>query len=351
MGTWVPRRTARIAILGAVLFGAAAAWVNLAAAAAGSAAWPTAGLILMSGLMVGVCWVAASRRPPLVPAAIVGVAAGLVVADLGSTLRYDAMMGPFGYANASAAFMVQAIIGALMLMAATHTGIVRVGGAIACAFFMLAVIATRSWTAAVMLPVVVIAALLVQRTHGSRAAVMVCGALFGTVLVLTIALGAVGPGTGPSPLDRAVRATISEQRVVLWGEALALAAEDPLLGVGPGRFASTSPTASRDDDLRWAHHEFLQAGAESGLLGYLFAVGVFVWGFASLWLRSPSRLGWLAAAGLALLGIHASVDYVLHFPAVALIGAAVLGAGLGTPRDEPIATPRTVEPVSAHGWA
>jgi hypothetical protein len=106
--------------------------------------------------------------------------------------------------------------------------------------------------------------------------------------------------------------------------------DEPLVGVGPGRFAAESPTAASDPDLRQAHNEFLQSGAESGVLGYILIVSLVLWGFAALGTSSERLSGPLAAAGLAILGIHASIDYVLHFPAVALAVAAVVGTGLGT---------------------
>jgi len=107
-----------------------------------------------------------------------------------------------------------------------------------------------------------------------------------------------------------------------------------VFGVGPGRFADASPTASRDPDLRWAHNEFLQSGAESGLPGFVLSVLLFLWGFGALWANAghAANEGFataLGAAALATLGAHASVDYVLHFPAVALAGGALVGSALG----------------------
>lgn len=315
-------------IAGAALFGGAAGWAILTASAASSSPVPTVALILASGLTLALCWLVASRRPTLIPAAVVGVAVALVVVDGESMFNASPLSGPFGYANATGAFFVQAIVAALMLVVGARALALRFVGLTATILFASVVVASRSWAASLSLPVIVLIALAIERTRGGRAAVVVSGALFVLVLLATVALGARGVGDGP--IDRAVRATLSEERVTLWHEALAITAGEPLLGVGPGRFASTSPTASADADLRWAHNEFLQAGSESGLIGFALAVGLFLWGFAALWVGSPTPIGALAAAALTLLGIHASIDYVLHFPAVALIAAAVLGTGLGS---------------------
>jgi hypothetical protein len=71
----------------------------------------------------------------------------------------------------------------------------------------------------------------------------------------------------------------------------------------------------------------LQQGAETGLAGLLLVVGIFVWGFVSL-RTAPTidAVTVLGAVGLAALGIHASMDYILHFPAVPLTAAALVGA-------------------------
>ena len=105
--------------------------------------------------------------------------------------------------------------------------------------------------------------------------------------------------------------------------------------VGPGTFAQVDRTARRDADVRWAHNEFLQEGVELGWAGFALLVLLFGWGFARLWvLPAPDIVVALGAASLAALGIHASVDYVLHFPAVPLIGRGARRDGAGRPLRE-----------------
>jgi O-antigen ligase len=177
--------------------------------------------------------------------------------------------------------------------------------------------------------VALLVGLVVEQTRGGRAAVAACGGLFVAALVATVLLGAWGRG---GPFDEVIDETLTGTRVVLWHDALVLTSDQPVVGVGPGNFATASPIAAADPDLRWAHNEFLQSGAETGLLGYAFVVGLFLWGFVALGAGEAGRAATLSAAGLATLGIHASVDYVLHFPFVALAGAAVVGLGLGAMR-------------------
>ena len=315
-----------------VVFAVCSGWTAVAAVAAGSSAAPTIALILGSGITLALCGVLASQRPAFVPAALTGLAVGMVVADPAGTASSHPLDGPFGYANATAAFFVQACVAALMLVVASHLRIARAAGVLAAGAFAIVVFATRSWTAAILLPFLVGITLFVERARDGRVAVAVSGGLFVVALVLTILVGASRLGSDGGTAAGLVGDTISEDRVALWSDALSLMAREPVLGVGPGRFASVSPTASSDADLRWAHNEFLQAGAEAGLPGLLLTVSIFLWGFAALWLAPPSRFVALAAAGLAAIGIHATVDYVLHFPAVALAAAGIVGTGLGAGR-------------------
>jgi O-antigen ligase len=263
---------------------------------------------------------------------IVAAATAVLIADAGSAFHSGPLQGPFGYANATAAFFAQASVAGLILAFATRAVVLRGFGAIGAVVFAAVVLITQSWTAIIALPVLVLLVVVTERSRGGRTAVAVSAALFVAVLSLTAFTGALLIGIRGGAIDRAVRATLSAERVVLWHEALAITAAEPILGVGPGRFASASPVASSDVDLRWAHNEFLQAGAEMGLPGYGVVVGIFLWGFAALWLAPPNRVTSLASAGLAIAGIHANIDYILHFPAVVLISGAVLGVGLGAAR-------------------
>lgn len=325
----IPASTQPLMRAGALVFAAAAGWLAVAGAADHASMWAAPVLVLVSGLTVGVCWVVSARRPLLVPAIVIGVAAALILADPGSFLHYSPRLGPFGYANATAAFFAQAAVAAVMLAAASRRVPARVAGVVGAVVFGWVVVVTRSWTAIVLLPGLILLAITLARTRGSRTAVATCGCLAGVVLTATLLMGAWGGGTGGGTVDRIVRSTISQDRVALWNDALTIVAREPFLGVGVGGFAAASQTASADVDLRWAHNEFLQTAAEAGLIGFVLLIGVFVWGFYGLWTVPSHVITALAAASLALLAIHSSVDHVLRVPGVALVGSAVLGVGLG----------------------
>lgn len=326
---------------GILVLGAAATWWVVSGFDEGSRAADSVGLILGVALALTVSWVVATRWPSVVLTGIVGACAAVVLADAEASLRSGPTQGPFGYANATAAFAAQACVAAILLFVVAH-GPLRVIGAIAAIAFVPLVFLTRSWSVALLLPVVLGASLVAERWRGGRAAVALCGGLFVTALAATVVIGAAGVPEEGGPLDRVVDATITEERVALWNDALRIVARHPVLGVGPGGFAFASATAVSDADLGWAHNEFLQAGAEAGLLGYGLAAGLFLWGFAAIGGGSWGRVMAVSAAGLAVLGVHACVDYVLHFPFVAIAGAAVLGAGLGAARSDPERTAAVV---------
>jgi O-antigen ligase len=318
----------RTTAIGAALFLGAAAWSGLGALVSDPSSPNTTLLVAGAGVVLAACWAAAARRPVLAAAGVVGAAAAVLLADPPALLRTGPLQGPFGYANATAAFAAQACVAALLLALVAH-GVLRFVGAAAAAGFGITILTTRSWAAAIALPVALLVAVVVEQTRGGRAAVAACGGLFVAALVATVLLGAWGRG---GPLDRVIDETITGARVALWHDALVLSSERPVFGVGPGNFASASPVAASDRDLRWAHNEFLQSGAETGLVGYALVVGLFLWGFVALGAGELGRAAALSAAGLATLGIHACVDYVLHFPFVAFAGAAVVGLGLGITR-------------------
>jgi O-antigen ligase len=133
-------------------------------------------------------------------------------------------------------------------------------------------------------------------------------------------------------VDRLVDATLSETRPRLWSEAFTLIRQSPVYGVGPHRFAETSPTALREPiDTRWAHHELLQFGAETGVVGLLLGLTMLLWCFAVFWWAERDRGAAIAVLALAAVSIHSMVDYVFHFPAIGLVAAALVGSGSAAP--------------------
>lgn len=321
---------ARLDLVGLILAIALIGWTYLVAGSLGGSAGPFAALVLASTAALVIGRLTASVHRWLVPAVVIAVAA-VEAMSTPDVLSSAPLSQPFGYSNAKGAFFVQASIAGLMLVATVPGFPLKVLGLVAAIAFGVVPFAVESLTAAglVLLPILVLG---IFTTARGRVAVVSCGVLFIVVLSITIILGSTYSGRDRSNLvDRIVDSTLSERRAALWNEALVMMRENPIAGVGVGGFQVLSPTARLDRDARWAHNSFLQQGAETGLMGLILLLLLFVWGFVSLWApRTPDALGILGAVALAALGIHASVDYVLHFPPVPLTAAILVGAAGAT---------------------
>jgi O-antigen ligase len=268
----------------------------------------------------------------VVPAALVALAAAVVVVQPETIFDARPVGGLFDYSNARAAFFVQAAAGAAILvelwrppparlitlgaatifslvpfLTGTHAGMIAVGG-------LVAVVALRS-------------------SRSVRLAIVLAGTAFVLTLCAAGALAARYEGAGSSGILESIveRTPLHEHRVELWHEALLIMLDHPVSGVGLGGFAEVSELAQEDVDSRYARNEFMQFGAETGVVGFVLLTLLFLWGFFRLYLTPrPNRATAIAAVALAALGMHASVDYVLHFPAVPLAAVALVGIGIST---------------------
>ncbi len=263
----------------------------------------------------------------VIPAVLVGIAGVLLLVDVGGILADAPLRGPFGYQNATGAFFFQASVAGLMLAVSGPRALAVVGVLAAVGFAAVPLLA-GSITAGVLILILPLLVPALRGRGGARAAIVACAGLVAAALIVTTVLGAAydpaGDRTGG--LDRLADATLTERRLVLWSEALDIMGARPVVGVGPGRFERVSPTALSDDDAGWAHHGFLQQGAETGIPGLVLLLLLFLWGFARLWVtRVSDAMVGLGAVALAGLGVHATVDYVLHFAAVPVAAAALVG--------------------------
>lgn len=307
-------------LVGALLATSLATWSFLAhPAASGTTAMAGMVLLALAGWLGGVLLSGANPMlPGMVVAALVTVA---VVLTLPASLSGGATAPPLGYANASAALISVAVVGALS--AAGHAqGQLRSGLLVWGAALAAASLATGSRAVAVS------CLLLVLLWHGSRrgsvvAWQIVAGALLTIAVLVTVLLGAT---RATSPGNDTIPQTVGSTRVDLWADAVNLAADHPVRGVGPGEFSTHSPTAGSDPDLVWAHSTPLQVTAETGLIGLGLLVALAGWMVVAL-----GR----GAIMFAVLALQPMVDYILTFPAVTLGAGLVLGAlaqaGVGRP--------------------
>jgi O-antigen ligase/peptidoglycan/xylan/chitin deacetylase (PgdA/CDA1 family) len=319
--------------IGVGLGAALLAWTLLSAVVTGTNPLPMVGLLLAVGGAFLASRAAGGPDRPWGAAAVVLVGLSVLLVSFGGVT--DLTGGPLGYENAKASFFIQAGVAALVVVVVTN-GSLRILAALSALAFLGAAALTGSRAGLALLVLPVLGAV-VPPGRLVRVWIAVAAVLFVAALVTTTVLAANvqtdRPRAGGSQTSaRGATASLGRDRVGLWQQAFAMMADHPWVGVGPGSFRVSSPIARRDADLGWAHNGFLQQGAETGVPGWILLTMLFLWGFGCLWLAPPGRVASLGAASLASLGIHASVDYILHFPVIPMAAAAILGTALARPR-------------------
>ncbi len=124
------------------------------------------------------------------------------------------------------------------------------------------------------------------------------------------------------------------ERAEVYGRTIDAIAQSPTTGVGYGTFADVFPM-HRGEGLRApflrAHNTYLENALELGVpatAALVLAIGWIVIICASAVLRHRRRafLPCLGISATVMIGLHATVDYSLQIPAVAIVYAAILGA-------------------------
>lgn len=292
---------------------------------------PLVALLVAAAVVYSISRVAGSARAWLVPVAVT-LTIAVTVAVSPDIASGKPLADPLGYANANAALLVQGVVAAGMWMAVVHHRGSRVVPAALGLALAAVTVQTGSSAGVSLAAIAVAAAVIVLWRAPVRTAVLIAAGAAAAALLVTIAVG----GAYRSPRHHsdavgAVAQTLSSRRAALWHDALALTRDDPIRGVGPGRFEVASPTASSDRDTRWAHSLFLQQAAETGLVGVLLLVGLVTLVFAQLWRsRGSPAARVLGAVSVAALLMHGAIDYIAHFPAIPLAVAALAGSAAVT---------------------
>ena len=171
-------------------------------------------------------------------------------------------------------------------------------------------------------------------------------ALAGAVLAVVLLFSWIDPGwVAPRlgtivdvPGQMWIDATEFRKRVAL--DSLHMLRDHPAFGVGLGNFEIAYPpyqTFPSDLSVDYAHDDYIQAAAETGLVGTVLIVSALAL-FFHLAFHSPHRLesshGWIqlgAALGCCGLLVHSFVDFNLHIPANAAWFAVL--SGIATTRN------------------
>ncbi len=317
------RRRWALDVAGIALVGLALVWTLLTSLDR-AVARPGPVIALLVGVTLLVClprWVPgdlAERIPGVVAIAV----AGAMALSFPEVLRAGG--APTDYANANATL---ASLGAVAAVVAGTVSVrrARAGWFLVAVALVGAVAATRSVAGLLALTAVAVLAL------GSVALRSATLAVVGGLVAVSLSLGVTTAiAAGADPLGFGERSGL---RGELWSSALDAAREHPLRGLGPGGYESLAPVSS-DGDFRWAHHGYLQQAADQGIPGLLLLLALFGWAYGRLWVAGGSDLTRAieGASALTVVGLHASVDHVLHHAAVPLVAALLLGWAIVVPR-------------------
>jgi O-antigen ligase len=317
------RAQAQLDFAGVALVGLSILWVCVAAAGRSARIMPMVLLLVAAVAAYVVGRVVGVPHDVTLPATIAcGLALVLAVSSSAGSVS-----PPLGYGNANGALGVQGIVAAMMAAVASRHPPTRRGLYALGAVLLLETALTRS-LAATLLGVLVLGVGLVAPVLRGRRLL----AVGGLVIVAGCAVATTVIGLRYEPQHRSPETVVvaqdvlSSRRVQLWHEAVSMVSDDPVRGVGPGRFSVESPTAQEDPDARWAHSAPLQLAAEQGLPGAGLLAALMVWAFVSL-VRSPRSdpVVVCALAGVIAFGVQACIDYIAYFPAIPLALALLLG--------------------------
>lgn len=302
-------------------------WVVLFAGAAGGDR-PAPLVALVIGFVIAV---ALGRRLTrwhrLAVPAIVAVGIAIALLTAGQGLRGSAG-APLGYANANATFAALGAFAALGGAACAPP--IRSGPPDRVVWLilsgLLAIGALIPNSAAGSLSLVVGLVLVGVALWLRQVWIAVLGGAAVVAMMLALT-GVIALGGDPAGLGER-----SGVRGELWELAIDLTQEHPWRGVGPGTFAAHNPLGE-DPDLQWVHHGYLQVAAELGLPGLGLSLAALGWLYARLWIMSSVQAGAAAtvAGAVTVVALHATVDYVWHFPQVLLTLAILVGWATADP--------------------
>jgi O-antigen ligase len=294
-------------------------------------------------------------RTPLMPALQTnGSGVFDTIAVAGQRYRMPAWVaadgfGPFIYANhfASALCMTVPPLVAAWLAATRDRlpGVVRVvtaAGVFAGALWTVGAMATsRAGAAAMVMAALVFLALSVRSTIARRVtwpmAALYLALLLGFVVVFYGRFAGLEQ-VFPESVRPRIAALMADSRAVAAHAALRMFAASPLLGIGLSCFGVFVPRFVPGDLLLYyAHNDYAQLLAETGLAGLAAAAGGVAW-LARRWLamsrgRSDAveatlnAAAWSALSGVA---VHSAFDWNMHVPANALLACIVAGVALAT---------------------
>ncbi|WP_328403527.1 O-antigen ligase family protein [Streptomyces sp. NBC_00390] len=317
-------------VAGAVVLGACAVWSLVSAA--GRESRPEGVLLAVFAVAAGYAFgrICASVLPVAAAAAAALGGLGLAIAS-GQGIPGATAGGASqpGHTGATAALLVLATGAACCAASAARPVWLRLALRLLALAVACVAVAIGSLSGAVAGLAVVLCSLAATRIR--RRAPALVGLALASGLVAGTAWGMAADAL-PGGLTVSLEGALTPNRVALWHDAVELAEENPVRGVGPERFGKLSATAQQSLGSDGKPHSApLQQAAEQGVVGVALLAGAFGWILHGLW-RSPRPTAVVLGAGAALtaLAFLATVGNALSFTPVTA-GAGLL-AGLATAR-------------------
>ncbi|WP_432187623.1 O-antigen ligase family protein [Streptomyces sp. Tue6028] len=310
--------------LGVVVLAACAVWSLVTATAHGGR--PEGVLLAVLAVAAGY---AAGRifgvlLPVAAPCAGALAGLGLAIATPGPQITLQ-----LGHSGATAALLTLATGAACCAAWAAQTPRPRLALRLLAAGITVAAAVLGSTTGFATCAGVLLCSLAATRMH--HRALGLAG-LAGAAALVTGLTWAIAEDALPDGPTASLEGQLTRHRVLLWHDALRLARQDLVLGVGPGRYGELSPTVTQSllPDGK-PHSAPLQQAAEQGVIGVALLAAAFCWMLYALW-RTPrsTPVALTAGASLTALAAIASIGNALSFTTVTA-GAGLL-AGLATAR-------------------
>ncbi|MEU4684368.1 O-antigen ligase family protein [Streptomyces xinghaiensis] len=327
---------------GVVVFGCCAAWALITAA--GRDARPEGMLLALLAVAAGYAFgrIGGALLPVAVPAAAAFAGAFAALAAPESLPGAVVMVPAPGHGGAETAQLALAAGTACCAAWAARRSGTRSALRLAVAGVAVAALLLGSPVGCVVVVVVLLCSSAVARTRRRVPVLAGCALTAALVTGGTVAMAGDALPDGPAAV---LEGRLTEHRVLLWRDALGLAAERPVLGIGPDGFGALSETVRNTPGSDGKPHSApLQLASEQGLPGVALLGAAFCWTLVALG-RSPRSTPVVLTAGasLTVLAALAGVGNALSFPQVTV--AAGLLAGVATSR--PLTYGTIPEPAAA----
>lgn len=169
------------------------------------------------------------------------------------------------------------------------------------------------------------------------------GWIFAIGIILVLSMGLIyslkfGSLSSQGPFSQLTKISLNDSdlqfRLEFNKDAIKIIKDHPLIGIGPSGWEAVYHKYA--SHLYWSdkpHNYFLQVGVESGIIGLLSLLSIWLLFIKLLWdyymkknTHKDSPLFWACATACFLLGAHSLMDFDMSYSAIALLLFGLMGA-------------------------